>query len=64
MSVFIAPYMSTDVVYDSSIIPALVFVLKSLLEKGASSKVKPYAYVASTIRNEDTRDSFLIAMGK
>ncbi|XP_059169052.1 protein-lysine N-methyltransferase EEF2KMT-like [Physella acuta] len=55
--------IAADVVYDTSIIPALVFVLKSLLDTGPDSNRKPKAYIASTIRNEDTRDAFLIAMG-
>ncbi|KAH9495580.1 Protein-lysine N-methyltransferase eef2kmt [Bulinus truncatus] len=55
--------LAADVVYDTSIIPALVFVLKILLETGPNSNRKPKAYIASTIRNEDTRDAFLIAIG-
>ncbi|CAL1533523.1 unnamed protein product [Lymnaea stagnalis] len=55
--------LAADVVYDTSIIPALVFVLKSLLDTGPDSNRRPKAFIASTIRNEDTRDAFLIAMG-
>ncbi|CAG5121671.1 unnamed protein product [Candidula unifasciata] len=55
--------LAADVVYDTSIIPALVFVLKSLLDTGPESNRKPKAYIASTIRSEDTRDAFLIAIG-
>ncbi|XP_012938029.1 protein-lysine N-methyltransferase EEF2KMT [Aplysia californica] len=55
--------LAADVVYDTSIIPALVFVLKSLLDTGPDSNRKPKAFIASTIRNEDTRDEFLVAMG-
>ena len=50
--------------YDLSIIPALVLMLKTLLCGGANGSNTPRAYIASTIRNEDTRDAFLIAMGK
>lgn len=52
-----------DVVYDISIIPPLVKVLKLFLTRsvGQSSCV---AYIASTVRNEDTRDQFLIALSK
>jgi len=51
--------LAADVVYDTSIIPALVYVLKKLLHNKGSS-----AFIASTIRNEDTRDAFLIALGQ
>ncbi|KAK3768198.1 hypothetical protein RRG08_031733 [Elysia crispata] len=54
--------LAADVVYDLSIIPALVLVLKALLYGGANSNRKPRAFIASTIRNEDSRDAFLIAM--
>ena len=54
----------SDVVYDNSIIPALVFVLKSLLSSEPLDGVIPQAFIASTVRNEDTRDEFLIAIGK
>ncbi|KAK0049176.1 protein-lysine N-methyltransferase EEF2KMT [Biomphalaria pfeifferi] len=55
--------LAADVVYDTSIIPSLVYVLKILLDPGSNSNKKPQAYIASTIRNEDTRDAFLIAIG-
>lgn len=54
--------LAADVVYDLSIIPALVLVLKTLLDCRGNTNTKPRAFVASTIRNEDTRDAFLIAM--
>ncbi|RUS81850.1 hypothetical protein EGW08_010373 [Elysia chlorotica] len=54
--------LAADVVYDLSIIPALVLVLKALLYGRVSNGRKPRAFIASTIRNEDTRDAFLIAM--
>ncbi|KAK3090413.1 hypothetical protein FSP39_011643 [Pinctada imbricata] len=55
--------LAADVVYDKTIIPALVFVLHILLSKTTECGEKPVAYVASTIRNEDTRDHFLISLG-
>ncbi|GFN81926.1 protein-lysine N-methyltransferase eef2kmt [Plakobranchus ocellatus] len=54
--------LAADVVYDLSIIPALVFVLKTLLRHNCLGNKKTRAFIASTIRNEDTRDAFLIAM--
>ncbi|KAK7112514.1 hypothetical protein V1264_011962 [Littorina saxatilis] len=50
--------LGADVVYDPSIIPSLVRLLRKLLEPGKKSK----AFIASTVRNEDTRDAFLIAL--
>ncbi len=58
-------------VYDESIIPALVKVLFSLLTLPGGSMggdttqivAPPVAYIATTVRNEDTRDKFLIALG-
>ena len=47
-----------DVVYDETIIPSLVNVLALLFE--GSVKI---GYIASTVRNEDTRDIFLKALG-
>ncbi|KAJ8318061.1 hypothetical protein KUTeg_003152 [Tegillarca granosa] len=52
----------TDVVYDKTIIPALVNVLRCLLSFDLSNGQRPVAYVTSTIRNEDTRDHFLITL--
>ncbi|KAL4239695.1 Protein fam86a [Mactra antiquata] len=50
--------LAADVVYDTSIIPALVSILKIILSQSSRS----VAYIASTIRNEDTRDQFLITL--
>ncbi|XP_053392683.1 uncharacterized protein LOC123562779 [Mercenaria mercenaria] len=50
--------LAADVVYDTRIIPALVSVLKLFLGNGPTCT----AYIASTIRNEDTRDQFLISL--
>ena len=63
--------MLADVVYDTSIIPSLVNVLQRLLHVQAASdeevdtaiRSPPVAYVASTIRNEETYKSFLHALG-
>lgn len=49
-------------VYDKSIIPFLVQVLYQFLSGTFGSW--PVAYIASTVRNEDTRDHFLVALGK
>ncbi|XP_060559823.1 putative uncharacterized protein DDB_G0277003 [Ruditapes philippinarum] len=50
--------LAADVVYDNRIIPALVSVLKMFLGRRSTCS----AYVASTIRNEDTRDQFLVSL--
>ena len=55
-------YSIADVVYDSSIIPSLVRVLKILLRKATSNP--RMAIIASTVRNRQTRDEFLTALGK
>ena len=55
-------YLISDVVYDKTVIPSLVSVLKCLL--CSEAKRRPCAYIASTIRNEDTRDQFLICLCK
>ena len=47
-----------DVVYDPSIIPALTRVIHRLLLGGVSD-----VYIASTLRNQDTNDAFLRALG-
>lgn len=52
--------VAADVVYDSSIIPSLVKVVQTLLKQPHG----PVAYVASTIRNEATRDEFFTHLGK
>jgi len=56
-------FSPADVVYDVSIVPSLVRVLKTFL---VPSRGHPpcVAYIASTIRNEDTRDQFLIALSR
>ncbi len=54
----------SDVVYDPSIIPALVRVLSTLLHRCLPNGVRPVAYIASTIRNTETRDIFLSYLGK
>ena len=41
-----------------------MFVLKSLLHSGVGCNRQPKAFLASTIRNEDTRDEFLVALGE
>ncbi|XP_061182603.1 protein-lysine N-methyltransferase EEF2KMT-like [Saccostrea echinata] len=53
--------VAADVVYDKSIIPFLVQVLYQFLSGAFGSW--PVAYIASTVRNEDTRDHFLVALG-
>ncbi|KAK7508077.1 hypothetical protein BaRGS_00001042 [Batillaria attramentaria] len=53
--------LGADVVYDPSIIPSLVCLLRQLLEPGPGKPNKK-AFIASTVRNEDTRDAFLIAL--
>ncbi|XP_062567215.1 protein-lysine N-methyltransferase EEF2KMT-like [Saccostrea cucullata] len=53
--------VAADVVYDKSIIPFLVHVLYQFLSGAFGSW--PVAYIASTVRNEDTRDHFLVALG-
>ena len=51
--------LSLDVVYDVSIIPMLVRVLSALLNHGVS-----VLYIASTVRNTDTRNAFIQALGE
>ncbi|XP_052768110.1 uncharacterized protein LOC128208595 [Mya arenaria] len=53
--------LAADVVYDVRVIPALVHVLKTFLTP-SDGRSPCVAYIASTIRNEDTRDQFLIAL--
>lgn len=53
-----------DVVYDTTIIPSLVLVLKTLLSLTLENGQKPVAYIASTVRHEDTRDQFLFTLGE
>ncbi|XP_022318118.1 protein-lysine N-methyltransferase EEF2KMT-like isoform X2 [Crassostrea virginica] len=53
--------LAADVVYDKAIIPFLVHVLNQFLSGAFGSW--PVAYIASTVRNEDTRDHFLVALG-
>ena len=55
-------HVFTDVVYDKDIIPSLVKILVRLLKPRPN--LIPLAYIASTVRNEDTRDYFLINLGK
>ena len=52
-----------DVVYDPSIIPALVNILHVLLIRKLPNGRQPVAYIASTIRNSETRDLFFEALG-
>ncbi|XP_033729366.1 protein-lysine N-methyltransferase EEF2KMT-like [Pecten maximus] len=54
--------LAADVVYDKSIMPALVSVLRKLLSLEIENGQRATAFVASTIRNEDTRDHFLIVL--
>ncbi|XP_052262155.1 protein-lysine N-methyltransferase EEF2KMT-like isoform X2 [Dreissena polymorpha] len=55
--------LAADVVYDVRLIPCLVRVLKLFLSRDPHSHgVPPVAYIAATIRSEDTRDQFLIAL--
>jgi hypothetical protein len=53
-----------DVVFDPTIVHSLVCVLRQLMEPMSSQSAACVAYIASTVRNEDTRDAFLIALGK
>uniref|UniRef100_A0A0L8H4Z7 Uncharacterized protein n=2 Tax=Octopus bimaculoides TaxID=37653 RepID=A0A0L8H4Z7_OCTBM len=55
--------IAADVVYDTTVIPSLVLVLKKLLSVTLENGEKPVAYVASTVRLEDTRDQFLFTLG-
>ncbi|KAK6169196.1 hypothetical protein SNE40_020294 [Patella caerulea] len=55
--------LAADVVYDASIMPSLVAVLQMLLKPNVDTGQVPVAYIASTVRNEDTRDNFLILLG-
>ncbi|CAC5370389.1 EEF2KMT [Mytilus coruscus] len=50
--------LAADVVYDKEVIPSLVRVLLKVLKP--KKNIVPVAYIASTVRNEDTRDFFLI----
>ncbi|XP_069125293.1 protein-lysine N-methyltransferase EEF2KMT-like [Argopecten irradians] len=54
--------LAADVVYDVSIMPALVSVLRKLLSLEMECGQRATAVIASTIRNEDTRDHFLIVL--
>ncbi|KAL3876353.1 hypothetical protein ACJMK2_034211 [Sinanodonta woodiana] len=55
--------IAADVVYDKTIVPALVSVLRNLLTLGSKRKTNSVcAFIASTIRNEDTRDLFLATL--
>ncbi|KAL8619207.1 hypothetical protein ACOMHN_049989 [Nucella lapillus] len=54
--------LGADVVYDPSIIPSLVSLLRRLLDPGPDKSLHRRAFIASTVRNEDTRDAFLIAL--
>ncbi|XP_060074857.1 protein-lysine N-methyltransferase EEF2KMT-like [Ylistrum balloti] len=54
--------LAADVVYDKSIMPALVSVLRKLLSLEIENGQRATAFIASTIRNEDTRDHFLIVL--
>ena len=49
--------------YDTSIVPSLVRVLHKLLHD-EEGWISPVAYIASTIRNEETHRCFLQALGK
>ena len=53
-----------DVVYDPSIIPSLVSLLRQLLDPGRAGSLHRTAFFASTVRNEDTRDAFLVALSQ
>lgn len=53
-----------DVVYDPSIIPSLVSLLRQLLDPGRAGSLHRTAFIASTVRNEDTRDAFLVALSQ
>ncbi|ESP04044.1 hypothetical protein LOTGIDRAFT_156652 [Lottia gigantea] len=55
--------LAADVIYDSTINPSLVAVLQMLLKPHPDTGQIPIVYLASTVRNEDTRDSFLILLG-
>ncbi|XP_076072297.1 protein-lysine N-methyltransferase EEF2KMT-like [Mytilus galloprovincialis] len=50
--------LAADVVYDKEVIPSLVRILLKVLKPKKNNV--PIAYIASTVRNEDTRDFFLI----
>ncbi|KAH6942657.1 hypothetical protein HPB50_008980 [Hyalomma asiaticum] len=50
--------LGADLVYDPEVVPALVETLTALLEKGGT------AYIASTIRNPETRALFLGELDK
>ena len=54
----------SDVVYDPSIIPSLVSLLRRLLEPGLDGLLQRTAFIASTVRSEDTRDAFLVALSQ
>ena len=45
-------------VYDASVVPMLVRVVRSLLAGGVAA-----LYIASTVRNTETRDVFIQALG-
>ncbi|KAI0218216.1 hypothetical protein LSAT2_030063 [Lamellibrachia satsuma] len=56
--------LAADVVYDTSIIDALVRVIRWLLSWPGKSNIShsPVMFIASTVRNTDTRDCFLMAL--
>lgn len=56
--------LAADVVYDTSIVGALVRVIQWLLSwlRKSTDGRSPVMYIASTVRNTDTRDSFLKAL--
>ncbi len=53
----------TDVVYDPTIISALVGVLRSFLSQTRPTGEQRTAYVASTMRNSQTIDMFVKELG-
>ena len=58
-------FSSSDVVYDTSIVPSLVRVLHKLLHiNDQERRTPPVAYIASTIRNEETHQCFMQALGR
>ena len=52
-------FLLSDVVFDTRIIPALVKVIRCVLTKPDS-----ILFIASTVRNEATRDTFIQALSK
>ncbi|XP_019852147.1 PREDICTED: protein-lysine N-methyltransferase EEF2KMT-like isoform X3 [Amphimedon queenslandica] len=51
--------LASDVIYDTELIDPFINVLEKLLRPVSPARVPPVAYVASTIRNEDTYSQFL-----